>query len=168
MKKVLAPAPPPFVNVECVEGMLPPRRESLLPLAPAKVCFPSSSAVAEHDSSDDDVAAVPSGLHNPEVANQLSEYLCKLAREGEYIGISGFVLFALRYRKRVHACFNMAKTELLLQQAPWATSVIADAPSIHAISCSMVKDEAVPIRSLHGGNPHTMNHRAAGYADKRN
>ena len=67
---------------------------SLLPLAEAEFCSPpkpkeasaeaksKKSAVAEHDGSDDDVVAVPGGLHNPEVEKQLNEYLCKLTGDG--------------------------------------------------------------------------------------
>ena len=128
----------------------PPRRDTLLPLAacsPLKPkeasaeATPKNSAVAEHDSSDGDVVAVPGCLHNAEVAEQLNKFLCKFTQDRQYIGISAFVLFALRYRKRVQIWFDMKKSDVLAMLAPWATSVITDVPSYHAISCKVLQGE---------------------------
>jgi hypothetical protein len=63
-------------------------------------------AVVGPESSDDEPMFSDTGLTNPGVAADMATFLDSMQKTGEYIGIGAFVLFALRYRLRVHAWFQ--------------------------------------------------------------
>ena len=60
-------------------------------------------AVAGIEDVDDEAVAV-SGLENAKVAAEMNKFLLDLQTERKYVGISAFLLFALRYRLRVCVC----------------------------------------------------------------
>ena len=121
--------------------------------------------MADHDTTDDEAVAVPGGLTNTEVAAKVKRYVWELVQPSCCIGISAFVLFALRYRKRVTIWFDLEETDLLAAHAPWATTYITEAPPVCVISCRVVQGESEGCLSLHGLDLHLMNHWVAGYPD---
>ena len=63
--------------------------------------------------SDDEAIAVIGDLANPEAAEQMNRFLVLSQTDSEYVSIAVFVIFALRYRLRVHAWFNLECDDLV-------------------------------------------------------
>ena len=175
-KAAVALAPQPaFLPAEGGQHVPPPKRATLLPVPSATPCTPGKAeeapakaickapAVAGQDSSDDE-AVVAAGLTNAEVAKQTNKLIVGLATDRRHVGISAFLLFALRYRLRVHVWFDTRCDDLLAQFAPWATESITDCPLFQAISCRFAQGTSL---SLHGHALHTMNHWVASFRDDR-
>ena len=69
----------------------------------AVLAMSKKPAVVGHESSDDEVEILDTGLSNPVVAENMAPFLEAMGLTGGYVGIAAFVVFALRYRLRVRA-----------------------------------------------------------------
>ena len=95
------------------------------------------------------------GLTNPGVAADMATFLDSMQNTGKYIGIGAFVLFALRYRLRVHAWFQNECRDLVNEFAPWANDFITHRPIYDGISCETSQEEGL---TLLGPGAESMNH----------
>ena len=93
----------------------------------------------------------------------MNKFIVGLSTDRWFVGISAFLLFALRYRLRVHVWFDKMCDDLLAQFAPWATESITDCPLFQAISVRVHRASL----SLHGHALHTMNHWVASFRDDK-
>ena len=167
-KTALAPAPnPAFLPGEGGQDIPPPGRATLLPIpsvvpcelrtpeeAPATVIC-TKPAVVGQESSDEEAIIVDGELTNPEVAAGMNKFLLSMQGDGQYVGIAAFVVFALKYRVRVHAWFDLLIKDLVALFAPWATSFVTDRPLFDAISCKISEENGLEV---HGHELHVMNH----------
>jgi len=177
----VAPAPGPAFSLAqaynrrlLAQDVQPPSRGTLLPIPsavpcplrettepPAEATCKEPTVVGPENSDDEDILLV-SELASPAVAEQMNTYLLLLQTDSEYVGISAFMIFALRYRLRVHAWFDMECRDLVAHYAPWATEHITDRPLVDAVSCKWAHG---PGLSLHGHAVQSMNHWVACFPD---
>ena len=177
----VAPAPGPAFSLAqahnrrlLAQDVPPPSRGTLLPIPSAVPCLlrettetPAEATCKEPtvvgpDKSDDEDILLVAELASPAVAEQMNTFLLLLQTDSKYVGISAFMIFALRYRLRVHAWFDLECRDLVAHFAPWATESITDRPLFDAISCNW---ENGPGLSLHGHEVHSMNHWVACFPD---
>ena len=111
-------------------------------------------AVAGPDDADDE-AVVVSGLHNAKVAEEMNRFLVELQGERRYVGISAFLIFALRFRLRVRAWYGTRCEDLLSVYAPWANDAISRNALCQAASCEYSADGSL---GLVEGDLRNMNH----------
>ena len=95
------------------------------------------------------------GLTNPVVATNMAKFLDSMQTTATYIGIGAFVLFALRYRLRVHVWFQGECRDLVNEFAPWANDFITHRPVYEAIGCLISAEEGL---TLVGHDLMSMNH----------
>ena len=131
-----------FLPGESGKDVLPPGRVALLPIpgvvpCDLRVIVPAVSkknAVVGIESSDDEPMFLDAGLTNPVVAADMATFLDSMQGDGEYVGIAAFVVFALRYRLRVHVWFQDVCRGVVNEFAPWANDFIDYRPIYDAIS----------------------------------
>ena len=101
-------------------------------------------AVAGIEDVDDEAVAV-SGLENAKVAAGMNKFLLDLQTERKYVGISAFLLFALRYRLRVCVWYDLSNEDLLSKYAPWASDAINDRALFQVVSCKHRNDRNIEV-----------------------
>ena len=122
----VAPPPPPAPTSMVVQVVPPPERATLVPMPCGAPCAPvpaqtfQTPEVTGAAKSDDD-AVVCTELTNAQVAAQMNAFLEKLQKGRTYVGVSAFLIFALRYSLRVSAWYGTNREDLLSKYAPWAS-----------------------------------------------
>ncbi len=167
-KSEIAPSPPPApLPVGVGVNVPPPTRATLLPIPSAKPCplgEPGEAsakytfktpAVAGQEDQDGEAVLVVSELSDPAVAGQMNKLIVDLASKQSYVGVSAFLIFALRYRLRVKVWYALECEDLLSSYAPWANTAIKHCASVQAISCRILGDGSL---TFHGDGLHMMNH----------
>ena len=101
-----------------------------------------------------------SGLYDERVAAEINKFVCSMEAARAYIGISMFVIFALRYRVRVFLWFGDLCEDALLKYAPWANHAVSVVGKCHAVSCSL--RDGGSVCGL-GGEAMRTNHWVAGF-----
>ena len=80
------------------------------------------SACAEPD--EDEAPAVVTELTNTVVAEEMSTFLAKLKRCGEWVGLSAFVIFSLAFRIQVRVWFDTQLHNVLhIKHTYWSTDL---------------------------------------------
>ena len=155
------PPPPPKSSGTLEEGVLPPQRATLLPLPSAAPCPPSAapcppaaavpqqqvdkpSAVAGLEDVLDEIVAVGE-LTNERVAAEMNKFIVELGTERTYVGVSAFLIFALRYRMRVCAWYGTRSEDLLSKYAPWASDSICHIASFQVVCCKFCDDGSLQL-----------------------
>ena len=92
---------------------------------------------------------VDTGLTNPIVAADMVPFLDSMQGTGENLGIAAVVVFALRYRLRVHVWVQDQCLDVVKEYAPWAVGFVNHRPIYDAISCRVSRKEGL---SLHDHN----------------
>jgi len=106
----------------------------------------------------DDEAVGVSGLYNAKVAEEMNKFLVGLQAERHYVGISAFLIFALRYRLRVRVWYGTRCEDLLSVYAPWASDAISHNALFQAICCKYGGDRSL---GLVEDDPRDTNHYVA-------
>ena len=164
-KSEVAP-PPPLAPKSSGEVVPPPERATLLPITSAAPCPPVAApvvpqttlikppAVAGPEDVDDEAVGA-SGLYDAKVAEEMNKFLVGLQAERHYVGISAFLIFALRYRLRVRVWYGTRCEDLLSVYAPWASDAISHNALFQAICCNYGSDKSL---GLVEDDPRDTNH----------
>ena len=73
-----------------------------------------------------DETLVVGELYNESVAEDMNKFIKELAEVGADVGISAFLIFALKYRKHVRVWYDLRHGDLLHVYVPWAVDFISD------------------------------------------
>ena len=106
---------------------------------------------------DDEVVAV-TALENAQVAKEMNAFLVGLQAQRSYVGVSAFLIFALRYRVRVRVWYGTQCEDLVEAYAPWAKDVISEHALCHAVACKL-KDGGLEVVD----NAQHINHWVASF-----
>ena len=80
---------------------------------------------------------VDTGLTNPIVAADMVPFFDLMQCTGEHLGIAAVVVFALRYRLRVHVWVQDQCLDVVKEYAAWAVGFVNHRPIYDAISCKV-------------------------------
>ena len=93
-------------------------------------------AVAGTEDHGDEVLAVGE-LYDESVAEDMNTLIRDLVKSRAYVGMSAFLLFALKYRLRVRVWYSLRCEDLLAAHAPWANNAISNNALCHAACCKV-------------------------------
>ena len=160
--------PPPLPPPAVVADVPPPVRATLMPLQSPPPCPPAETspllakaiveplAVAGAESDDDETML--GDIVNAKVAVEMNKFITEFTKGGKSVGIAAFLIFALKYRKRVRIWYGLQCQDLLDAYIPWAASTITDKALCDAVGCTLA--DKGELRSIEEGAEKT-NHWVA-------